>query len=92
VTAQPADSAAVALSGEAFTVVAVLFVAAMLFVVFLRARAKSRAARTSSRLDRNGGDGGYGAEGSDSRRSEEAGPDTDGGGDGGSGNGGGGGD
>ena len=83
-SAPPADPAAVPLSGEAFTVIAVLFVAGMLLIVFLRARSKARAGRRASRMDRSGESSGYGAWGAGERRSDpdNSGADAGDGGDG----------
>ena len=89
-TAAPAPDSAVALSGEAFTVLAVMFVAGMLLVALLRARAKSRSARRlSPRSGRDDGHGGYAGDSGPLDRTAR--DDHDGGaGDGGDGGGGGG--
>ena len=56
------SDSAIPLGGEAFTLLAVLFVAGMLLIVLLRARSKARAARRTSRMDKSGQDSGYGAD------------------------------
>ena len=87
-SAQAAPEAAVALSGEAFTLLVVLFVLGMLLVVLLRARAKVKAGRRPQVRRDDDGDGGYplGADGGASRKdADNSDGGSDGGGDGGGG-------